>query len=556
MIRKVVVKNFKKFVQQEFEIPDHLVIAGPNNSGKTTLLQAIAAWSQIASQWLERNRDLSREDDENYPSTNLNVLRFASVPLADFDHLWRDKNVRAPTSVWLHTDQWKIGFEIIYKETELAAIRPAKEVRENDLEKYINVPLIPVYVPPLSGVDIEEPLFDPVVILARLARAQAGSVLRNMLLAVSQDAQKWQKLQEVIRSFFGYELENPSGGPAIFARYRHSAQDPWYDLSSAASGFLQILLVYAGLLYGEASVLLLDEPDAHLHILLQDKIYHDVRDYARQSGSQLIIATHSERLINAAARQNLCVLLDGQAKIIADTSERRALITSLTALDNVDITLALSAPGILYVEGDSDIAILRAWAEKLAHPLFPFLDKPFWKPTVYQTHRDADGIKAKRHFEALKLVQQDIPGIELRDSDGREVDRGPRILQNGLARMYWERYEIESYLIHPASIARFVESVSGKEARDRASAYMEQQLPPVVYRSPLEFSDYWQGTKAKVILSKIMQEAGLDVHERDYYQIAAQMRTEEIHPEVVKKLDAIADHFKLNRSERDCETGE
>ena len=45
MIRKVVVSNFKKFEQQEFDIPDHLVIAGPNNSGKTSLLQAIAAWS-------------------------------------------------------------------------------------------------------------------------------------------------------------------------------------------------------------------------------------------------------------------------------------------------------------------------------------------------------------------------------------------------------------------------------------------------------------------------------------------------------------------------------
>ena len=515
MIRKVIVKNFKRFGQQEFEILDHLVIAGPNNSGKTTLLQAIAAWSQIASQWLERNPDLSREDDENYPSTDLNVLRFASVPLADFDHLWKDKNVRAPTSVWLHTDQWKIGFEIIYKETELAAIRPAKEVRENDLEKYINAPLIPTYIPPVSGVDVEEPLFDPIMIPARSARAQAGSVLRNLLLTVSQDAQKWQKLQEIVGSFFGYELTSPSGGVAILARYRHSAQATSYDLSSAASGFLQVLLIYASLLHRDASILLIDEPDAHLHILLQDKIYRDLRDYARQSGSQLIIATHSERLINAAALQHLCVLLDGRPKMIGDKSEQVALITSLTALDNVDTTLALTAPGILYVEGYTDIAILHAWAKKLSHPLFPFLDEPFWKPTVYQTHRDVDGIKSERHFEALKLVRQDIPGIELRDSDGRDVETGPRTLQNGLVRMHWERYEIESYLIHPRSIARFTESVSGKEAVDRANEYMQQNLPPVVYRSPLGFSDYWQGTKAKVVLSKIVQAAGLDIQERD-----------------------------------------
>ena len=542
MIRKVVVSNFKKFEQQEFDIPDHLVIAGPNNSGKTTLLQAIAAWSEIAFQWLENNPDLAREDDGNYPSTNLSLLRFYSVPLADFNHLWKDKRAEQVVSIWLHTAQWRIGFEFVYKEMELAAIRPTRDVKEDDLEQYINAPLVPIYIPPLLGVDTKEPPFDPTVIPARLAQAQAGSVLRNLLLAVSQDVQKWQKLQKVINSFFGYELLAPSGGAEIYARYRHSARDTHYDLSSAASGFLQVLMVYASLLHKEASVVLLDEPDAHLHILLQDKIYRDLRGYARQSGSQLIIATHSERLINAAALQHLCVLLDGRPRIIADKSEREALITSLVALDNVDITLALAAPGILYVEGYSDIAILHAWAEKLAHPLFPFLDRPFWKSTVYQTHPDADGIKAERHFEALKLVRQDIPGIELRDSDGHEVDAGPKTLNNGLARMYWRRYEIESYLIHPAAIVRFVGGVSEEEAADRADKYMKQQLPPVVYNSPLEFS---YETKAKVILSKIVQEAGLDVEEGDYYQIAAQMTEEEIHPEIVEKLDAIAEHLGI-----------
>ena len=53
MIRKVIVHNLKRFALLEFELPEHLVIAGPNNSGKTTVLQAIAAWSEIAFQWLQ-----------------------------------------------------------------------------------------------------------------------------------------------------------------------------------------------------------------------------------------------------------------------------------------------------------------------------------------------------------------------------------------------------------------------------------------------------------------------------------------------------------------------
>ena len=281
MINKVVVNNFKKFEHLEFELTDHLVIAGPNNSGKTTLLQSIAAWSELAFQWSNNNPDLVRERDGNYPSTSLNLLKFSSVPLADFDHLWTSKNVEHPASLWLHTDQWSIGFEILYKEQELAVIRPTKKVNEDDLEQYIRKPLTSIYVPPLSGIDIKEKFFDTVVIPAQLARAQAGSVLRNLLLSVSQDAQKWQTLQKIVRSFFTYELDYPSGAAEILARYRHSEQSPSYDLSSAASGFLQVLLVHAALLYKEASVVLIDEPDAHLHILLQTKMYHNLREHAR-----------------------------------------------------------------------------------------------------------------------------------------------------------------------------------------------------------------------------------------------------------------------------------
>ena len=546
MIHRVVINNFKKFEHLELDLPAHLVIAGPNNSGKTTLFQAIAAWSEFAFQWLENNPDLAREEDGNYPQTNLNLLRFYSVPLADFDHLWKDKHVQESASVWLHTNQWKIGFEIVYKETELAVIRPAKDVNEDDLERYINDPLIPIYIPPLSGVDIIEPSFDSAIIPYHLARAQAGSILRNLLLAVNEKKKNWAKLQDVMRDFFGYELDSPSGGAQIYARYRHSTQDQNYDISSAASGFLQVLMIYAALLARKASVLLIDEPDAHLHILLQNKMYCDLRDYARQSGSQLIIATHSESLINIVEPHHLCILLN-QPRMIADKAERSALITALTALDNMDIILAYQMPGILYVEGYTDIAILRTWAKKLNHRLLSFLEKPFWKPTVYETHHQGTGIKAERHFEALKLVKQDILGIELLDRDKRSnVHAGLKILHNGLARIYWQRYEIESYLIHSKSIVRFVKSVSGQEAANRADNYMQQQLPRALYENPFSPSDYDElVSKPKNILSKIMQNSGIDVRESEYYQIAEQMTQEEIHPEVEEKLDAIADHFNI-----------
>ena len=546
MINKVEVKNFKKFSVLDFNLRDHLVIAGHNNSGKTTLLQAIAAWSEIALLWREDNPDLARESDGNYPKTNLNLLDFYSVPIADFDHLWKHKDIQEPVSIWLHTSQWKIGFEILYKEQELAAIRPAKQVCENDLEKYINNSLVPVYIPPLSGLDIAEQPFDPIVVPARLAQSRAGSVLRNLLLRVSQNERKWLKLEEVVKSFFGYELEMPSlGAKKILARYRHYPQDVYYDLSSAASGFLQVLMVYAALLEREALVVLVDEPDAHLHILLQGKMYRQLCEYARENKSQLIISTHSESLIRTVEPRYLCVLQSDDSKMIADDTEHNTLIKSLAYLDNMEICLVEQEvnPRILYVEDYTDIDILCEWARKLDHRLYIFLEKPFWKKTSYSPSSRVKGISAKEHFGMLKLVREDVVGVELRDSD-RKLPRS-RTLPNGLKQIFWQRYEIESYLIHPASITRFAESIGGEEASTKVQKYLEDKFSPAFIRNPMGEHVEFKERKAKNILSAILNAAGIE--EKDYSLIAVQMNREEIHPEVTEKLDAIADHFGIEK---------
>ena len=56
MIRKVVLRRFKRFADETFEFPGHIVLAGPNNTGKTTVLQAIAAWDLALNRWRELNR--------------------------------------------------------------------------------------------------------------------------------------------------------------------------------------------------------------------------------------------------------------------------------------------------------------------------------------------------------------------------------------------------------------------------------------------------------------------------------------------------------------------
>ena len=77
------------------------------------------------------------------------------------------------------------------------------------------------------------------------------------------------------------------------------------------AGFQQVLMLLTFLHTRPGAVLLLDEPDAHLHMILQDAIYAELRTVAIRQHSQLVIATHSEVIINAVEPRELCAMLTG-----------------------------------------------------------------------------------------------------------------------------------------------------------------------------------------------------------------------------------------------------
>ena len=141
-------------------------------------------------------------------------------------------------------------------------------------------------------------------------------------------------------------------------------------------------------------------------------------------------------------------------------------------------------------------------------------------------------------------MRGDTAGVELLDSDGELCESGT--LKNGLVRIFWKRYEIESYLIHPDAIVRFTESVGGETAAEKARAYMNGKVPPDVFKYPMRKHEYLEEVKAKNILSGIFHGVGIP-EAKDYSQIAAVMKKEEIHPEVVEKLDRVADCLGIEK---------
>ncbi len=123
---------------------------------------------------------------------------------------------------------------------------------------------------------------------------------------------KWRSLASHVTNLFGCELEPPEyipeRGEVIM---NHNERGIRIDLSSSGRGLQQTLLLLAYMYANPGAVLLLDEPDAHLEILRQRQTYQLMTEVSRINDNQLIIASHSEVLLNESADRDLVVAFVG-----------------------------------------------------------------------------------------------------------------------------------------------------------------------------------------------------------------------------------------------------
>jgi len=443
-------------------------------------------------------------------------------------------------------DNWKAGFCLDYVDTETVSIRPSSETGADALEAYAQAPLKAMYISSLSGLDIEEAKWDNGVIRPRLARGQGGTVLRSMITEVSHDESKWAQLQQTIKDMFGgAELSRPSGEDPIHIQYRHSPKTPWYRLTNASAGFLQTVLVRSALLLSDTNLLLIDEPDAHLHALLKESMDRIIREHCDKTGCQALIATHSSLLIDAIGkegRQNLfLVSAEGLRPV------KRGQARDLLKIPFNEIVLAETTQRILYVEGRSDLKILRAWARVLNRPVADYLNNPFWVATAERPKRK----NSKRNYRALKAQVPALQALEIRDRNGKnhkdwenlasgelrqeDKDKDKDKMPAGMQLVYWTRREIESYLLHPKALQRFLADRIGE---GKAKEHIKDRFSPAVIRDPFEATDLLQMPGKKTIVN-VFAGAGVDFKESECDKIADAMLPEEIHPDVVAMLDKI-----------------
>ena len=567
MLTGLTIRNFKRFEEVEVELGNPVVFIGPNNSGKTSAMQALALWDIGVKRWNEKRAGKSAP--EKRPGVTVNRRDLFAIPHPSAKHLWRALHVRHirqvddrqrtdPVRIELivegvdRDNAWKCGLEFDYANEESFYCRPlrleeGKSPRRMPVPKEAGAAQI-AFLPPMSGLAATETRLDPGAVNVRVGEGRTSEVLRNLCFRIlERNPEQWESLVGRTRGLFGVMLDKPRhieerGEIAMGYRERGTA----LDISSSGRGLQQTLLILAYMYANPGAVILLDEPDAHLEILRQRQIYRLISEVASESGSQIIAASHSEVLLNEAADRDLVIAFVGRPHRIGDGQSQ--VRKALAEIGFDQYYQAEQTGWVLYLEGSTDLAILQAFAKRLGNEsAVRALERPF---VHYVGNRPP---AAARHFHGLREALPNLKGVALFDRLEGGAPDNP-ILEH----LVWKRREIENYLCTEATLEAYARAsgaaaqpmplFSGAEAGRRLTAMREAVAEVGKAMETLGKGSPWS-SEAKVsdefltpLFGKYFERLGIPnlMSKKNFYELADYVAENEIDAEIGEKLDAIA----------------
>ena len=474
MIHKLTLRNFKSIGEQSYQFTDFDLLVGRNNSGKSTVLQALAIWQFCVDEFHRAKRG---------GSTGIQIVlpNFTALPVPEFNLLWKDRTDRFYPTENGSKKQKFILIEIVveWRDSFNVAQEFGMELRYHSPQTIYATPIggwaafracdqtghLPriAFVPPFSGLEPTEKWLDVAPTRQQVGKGQPGSVLRNLLLRVCPSPPKdangkgskgykvpddWTELASVIRRWFSVELLPPQYDSAkdvhIGVEYRQNGKT--YDLISGGSGFHQTMTLLAFLYGYQVTTILLDEPDAHLHVNLQREILDYFKKKSAEKGVQFLIATHAEEFARGVDAHQILSLLKQVPTRIESTPQ---VLRAMAEVSNEEITRLMGSPYIVYVEGESDERILRAWAPQCG--ALPVMEKIEFK-IMGGGNKQAMKKLADEHFEALQQIIPNVKRLMLFDFDSSDEAFHPPADNPSLAE--WKRKNIENYLLVPPAWRR------------------------------------------------------------------------------------------------------
>lgn len=509
-IRKITLHRFKQFKAATIEVQDGLsLLVGSNNSGKSSLLQALATW-QFCKTLLEIEKGRSGWlQTKTKAGIGMGIVDFTPLQIPSLNHLWtnlksyKEKEAdgytlkigvhwRLDSGVERHLE---IGLSLVndrlFIKTTSTNLTAAEIMEEDGSPIDDNVPMIG-YLPPFAGITDREGRLTPAMRDRLIGQGLSGGVIRNVLFDLHEENKRkrsklrlgktkisnsdlkslreqdpWEILLRTIQSTFGTEIK-----VAPFNERYHSylrlecvkgelkdglfKKFPKYnsrDLMVEGSGFLQWLSVYALALTPAVDVVLLDEPDAHLNATLQKELVAALRKMAETSKKQVLMATHSPELIRLYEHDKILAFEGQKARYLDDPGGKIRVLAGIGTVHTPTLHALMESKRMLILEAESDARFLQLLAERA---------EIAWPQNVVLWFWTGSAAERRKLFLQLKKEIPDIQAISIRDRDDEADETAQASLEDksnppqgdGFKAMKWRRRHIENYLLCEAAIAR------------------------------------------------------------------------------------------------------
>ena len=291
----------------------------------------------------------------------------------------------------------------------------------------------------------------------------------------ASNANHVEQINEWLKDLFGVTVHTVTFDQDAdeFVTVKYEEKMTHFDVVSSGSGLQQVIQMLTYLYLAQPKVLLIDEPDAHLHSKLQARLGELFRRVAKDLDAQVFLSTHSLDLIDTFSTNEVLVI-DSTKKSVSPIGKNTDLVSALVDANVVDVSALsrlLSSKRLVVIE-DEDQTILKAIDKAIGNPLFSTKSSSYVLP--------AKGVGNFRSIAALGNVLKGLTGTKfdltfVQDRDGMpEFIVGPFLESqkgDGVVPHLLERHEIENYLLEPVLfekaatfVKRKVTEADGKSA--------------------------------------------------------------------------------------------
>jgi ABC-type cobalamin/Fe3+-siderophores transport system ATPase subunit len=332
-ITNVRVQRFKRLDNVNFDVENVNILIGGNNSGKSTIIQAIHfAFTLLQSLGISKKWPAKEKKSSTVsPSELIYIPSEDPYSLGFGGRLLEDEN-KAITVSFIFDSGDKLTLGIRKGRITNLIVEPDNVEFAKSLSS-LEAPYS-VFSPGLAGVSRTENYVSDGVLLRALARGDANIVLRNILFRL-RGKSEWSAFEEDLSLIFPKVTVDVLFDRSIdqYIEVKSVEDGRAVPLDLAGTGLLQTVQILAYLHLFKPKLIVLDEPDSHLHPNNQRLLCSLLTTIALERDVQVIMTTHSRHVLDTMYNEARILWVQEGSVVRAAAEDQVDILLELGALD-------------------------------------------------------------------------------------------------------------------------------------------------------------------------------------------------------------------------------